>query len=185
MASTDLNITIDALFSRALNIQRQIQSRHMGGDPAELPHEVKRRFIRDMTLATVVELAEALDETRWKPWAKFDPTQPVVNREKFRGELADVFIFLMNLMLVGDITVSEFMQAVDAKQNINIKRQLEGYDGNSTKCPACKKAYDDPAAECFDREHAPTGEHMPHNAPLVVGWCGTKNGYVNAAGTIV
>jgi NTP pyrophosphatase (non-canonical NTP hydrolase) len=141
-----LSLTLDPAFARILEQQRQIQIGHMGGDPAEMPDDKRREFIRNMSFALVAEVVEATDETSWKPWAATN--QPVIkNREAFKSELADVFIFLMNLMLVGDITTSEFLTAVSVKQQINIKRQIDGYDGNN-KCPRCKAAYDDPAVNC-------------------------------------
>jgi NTP pyrophosphatase (non-canonical NTP hydrolase) len=145
--SRSINLTIDPLFSRVMKTQRDIQTMHMGGDPAEMTPELKRTFIRSMTLALMAEAVEALDETQWKPWARIDNNKPIVDRDKFRGELADVFIFLMNLMLVGDITSTELLAAVEAKQRINIQRQLDGYT-NGNKCPICGRAYDDPAVTC-------------------------------------
>jgi len=59
------------------------------------------------------------------------------------------------------------MEAVVAaymtKRQKNIDRQTAGYDGVSTKCPRCKKAYDDEAAICHDGDRK-TG---------FMAWCGT------------
>lgn len=178
MAHTSLNVNIDPLFARALARQRGIQVQVVGQDPAEMPADQRIDYIRTMILAAVVEMTEALDETRWKPWAKPDPTKPPVNREKFRGELADVFLFLMNLMLAGDITAAEFMKAVDEKQTINIQRHKNGYDGNN-KCPRCKAAYDDPAVTC---KEAPP--YMNDQELRIIGWCARDEVYITATGEL-
>lgn len=145
-----IHVTIDPAFARLLQRQRDIQKVHMGGMPSQMDDEVLSAFIRDMTLALCAEAHEAMEETQWKPWARINPEIPiVVNRDKFKGELADVFIFLMNLMLAADLSMMELAQAVDAKQDINIQRQIENYDGRSTKCSKCGRATDDPAVKCY------------------------------------
>jgi len=169
-------VTIDPLFARALTRQREIQRVHMGGLPSQMDDEVLSAFIRDMTLALCGEAHEAMDETQWKPWARIDPTQPIIkNRDRYTGELADVFIFLMNLMLAGDISASEMMRAVDHKQQINIDRQVKGYTGQN-KCPACKRAYDDAAVNCVPAE----SEGLHRTA-----WCENAHGFVDEKGTYV
>lgn len=140
-----MTVIVDPLFSGLYVLQRDFQHRLEGQFPADLAPSVKMNYIRTMVLALTDELHEALAETGWKPWA----TSNHINREGYRGELADAFIFLMNLMLVADITPSELMEVVKAKQIKNHKRQDDGYDGVTTKCPKCKRAYDDDAVGCM------------------------------------
>lgn len=141
-----ITIRIDPEFSGLYVLQRDFQARLLDGrHPAELTDEGKMRYLRTQALALTDELHEALAETGWKDWT----TSNHLNRGPYMGELADVFIFLMNLMLVGDITPTDLMGVVKDKISKNHKRQDDGYDGVSTKCPGCKRAYDDTETKCF------------------------------------
>lgn len=147
MATTPrtLSLTVDPLFSGLYVLQRDFQARLLGMFPADLPDKDKMEYIRSMAYALEDELHEAVGETGWKPWA----TSNHINREAYRDELSEVLIFLMNLAMVADITPSELLEAVQNKQRKNSKRQDEAYDGVSTKCPECKRAYDDRAVSCY------------------------------------
>jgi hypothetical protein len=141
-----ITVTIDPLFSGLYVLQRAFQARlHDGTFPADMPPVLKMSYLRTQFLALADEQHEALNETGWKPWASSNH----INREAYKGELADTFIFLMNQMIVADITPSELLDLVKAKQIKNAKRQDEGYDGVTTKCPGCKRAFDDEAVKCF------------------------------------
>jgi NTP pyrophosphatase (non-canonical NTP hydrolase) len=141
-----ITVHVDPLFSGIYVIQRAFQARlHEGQFPASMSEVDRMEYLRTQSLALTDELHEALAETGWKPWA----TSNHINRDAYAGELADVFIFFMNLMLVADITPSELLALVKEKQTKNAKRQDDGYDGVTTKCPGCKRAYDDDAVKCF------------------------------------
>lgn len=91
--------------------------------------------------ALVSEASELLDEFRWKPWAKGRGT---VNRELALKEAVDVGHFLANILAAIGVTDEEWEAAYQAKQQVNRDRMTSGvYDGVSTKCPGCKRAYDD------------------------------------------
>lgn len=149
---TGINLTVDPLFSGLYVIQREFQARLLGGFPSNLDGLAKMVYIREQALALTDELHEALAETGWKSWASSNH----VNREAYASELADMLIFLMNMMLVADVTPSEILELVKAKQIKNGQRQDDGYDGVTTKCPECKRAYDDDAVECH-----PSDDHYP------------------------
>lgn len=96
--------------------------------------------------AAIKEITEALDELSWKPWASAE----FFNRKAFLGELADVQLFLHNLLLIalednGDELASvhglsdEFDKILFDKIHNAIRRQQEGYDGIKDKCPKCKR----------------------------------------------
>lgn len=143
---TDIILNIDPVFSGLYVLQRDFQA-FMNGNtfPADLDDVAKMQYIRDTALSLTDELHEALAETGWKPWASSNH----LNRDAYKGELSDVFIFFMNLMIVADITPAELMEYVKAKQIRNRERQAEAYDGVSTKCAGCKRAYDDRAVSCY------------------------------------
>lgn len=168
MASREavISVNIDPAFARLLARQRNIQIVHMAGDPAELSREDLKAFIRTNVLALIVEAGEALDETQWKPWAADIPDEAVVvGRQRYLSELADVFIFTMNLLLAGNLSMMELAQAVDAKQTKNIQRQLGGYNAKDTKCPGCGRAYDDEGVTC--KAKVQTEEGIQH-------WCADR-----------
>ena len=104
------------------------------------------QFYKDMHVALVDELHEALAEIGWKPWA----SSMHFNQDAVRGELVDAFHFFMNLCLVSGVSAQDLIDGYIAKSAQNIKRQADGYDGVSTKCTRCKRALDDPAVHCTD-----------------------------------
>jgi NTP pyrophosphatase (non-canonical NTP hydrolase) len=138
-------VHVDPMFSGLYVLQQDFQARLLKGQhPANLSNEEKMQYLRTQALALTDELHEALGETGWKDWT----TSNHINRDAYKGELADVFIFLMNLMLVGDITPTDLMDAAKAKIAKNHKRQDDGYNGVTEKCPGCRRAYDDDAVTC-------------------------------------
>jgi hypothetical protein len=132
-----------------LNKQSLLQSSTYKNHIEFMTDEERVEFIRMNVLALTDELHEALAETGWKPWA----TSKHVNDEAYFGELVDAWHFLMNLMLAvganpSDVATMLYERYTD-KHNINIQRQVDGYDGVSTKCPGCGRALDDDAVKCF------------------------------------
>lgn len=169
MATAEIPVVVhvDPMFSGLYVLQRDFQALLHGDElPIDMEDIDRMDYIRTQALALTDELHEALAETGWKPWA----TSNHINRDAYMGELADVFIFFMNLMIAGDITPTELMTVVKAKQIKNRKRQDDGYDGVTTKCPGCKRAYDDDAVKCF-----------PGSTPTYA-WCENAKGYVSKDG---
>lgn len=124
--------------------QERAQRDSHGLDLVSLTGEDRIDAIRWNVLALEDELHEALAETGWRPWA----TSRHVNREAFLGELIDAWHFLMNLFLLADTDAEEIERLYFAKRAKNDKRQRDGYDGVSEKCPGCGRALDDDAVEC-------------------------------------
>lgn len=119
-------------------------------------------FMHWNVTATTDELHELLGEIGWKPWAK----SRHINLEAARGEWIDALHFMLNLALVLGLDDSdEIMRRYLAKREKNAKRQEEGYDGVSTKCPGCGRALDDEAVECGVRN----GRLGSYQGPL--NWC--------------
>lgn len=137
--------------SRMLEMQRRLQIEAYG-HPAEPTPAQLMNSIRENVLSCVAELCEAMDETGWKPWS----TSEHINREAFHREMVDAWHFFMNLMNAGGMTAEDLYCGYLEKSAINLKRQLDGYDGISSKCPGCKRDYNEPGVRCF----APTVEAM-------------------------
>lgn len=141
----DNQFPLDRL-SEMLQSQRELQLSMppLNRDPATLEGEERIQFFKDMHIALTDEMHEMLAEMSWKPWA----SGQYFHTEAVRGELVDVFHFFMNLWLAAGGTANDLYYAYLAKRNKNLKRQEEGYDGVSTKCPRCKRALDDDAVLC-------------------------------------
>lgn len=165
-----ITVQIDPRLTHMLKMQRDLQLRYNNGKAIEdFTPEERMQAIRDNVLACTDELHEALGETGWKPWA----TSNHLNVDAFRAEMVDAWHFFMNLMLHSGMTADDLYQGYVAKHAKNHKRQDEGYDGVTTKCPGCKRAYDDDAVKC--------NQALP--LPLTaVGWCEMKQIYVTKHG---
>lgn len=141
---------LQEMFELQGNLQRETYGAHpsdiqeSGVDFDEYPARIQ--FIKDMHIAIGDELSEFLGEIGWKPWA----TSRHINFEAAQGELVDAFHFFMNLCMAVDMTPEMLFEKYKAKRLKNIKRQEEGYDGVSTKCPGCKRALDDTGVECYE-----------------------------------
>lgn len=108
----------DDLFTRLMGRQAHIQE--IMGNLGRLD---QAEFLREQALALIVEVGEAVQEMPWKSWKK----NQIAKVPKFREELADVQIFLCNLLLIAKIDPREFMEMCIAKQETNIQRQKENY----------------------------------------------------------
>lgn len=122
----------------------------LGYDFANATEEERVAYVKEMYVAAVQELGEALNETTWKSWT----TAPAhVSTEAFISELVDAWHFIMNMLLIAlpaaspDEVALTFKVMYDGKMAINRRRQQEGYDGKN-KCPTCRRALDDPAVQC-------------------------------------
>lgn len=144
--------------------QRQLQINSYGKDPADLEGDERIQFYKDMHIALTDELHEALGEIGWKPWA----SSRHVNEEALQGELIDAFHFFMNLCMTAHLDPFELVKKYMAKREKNAQRQIDGYDGVSTKCPACNRALDDDAVLC-----GPEGT----KAGIPTVWCDMKKAW--------
>lgn len=128
--------------------QWRLQEVMNGTHPSRLDTEDVIEFIRNMVLAATDELHEALAEVGWKPWA----SSRHINRDAFVSELVDTWQFLMNLFQAVNVTPDELAKKLEAKHRVNYQRIEAKYDGVSTKCSNCHRAYDDPHVKCTPRE---------------------------------
>ena len=135
-----------AVLQRMFDHQNNMQV-HTYGDGTELADydlERKIEFLKNNHLAVLDELHESLAEVGWKPWA----SSQHINEDAILAELVDAWHFIMNILLTIEKTPEDFTAAYFRKAAKNVKRQEEGYDGVSTKCPKCNRALDDDAVAC-------------------------------------
>lgn len=172
MADHLIQVTLDPRLTHMLELQRTLQLRYNKGKAIEdFTPEERMEAIRINVLSCTDELHEALGETGWKPWA----TSNHLNTEAFKAEMVDAWHFFMNLMLHSGMTADDLYKGYLAKNAKNHQRQVDGYDGVSTKCPGCNRAYDDDAVQCF-----PSTETRDPEAPVGGGWCAERDKYVTA-----
>ncbi len=141
---------LEEMVSRQLDLQR-----HLGYDFTKMTMQERLAYIREMYMAIIKELGEALDETTWKPWATGEPH---IHTEKYLSELNDVWQLLCNMWFVAlpdcdGVDVALMMSSIHEKKvRVNRTRRDNAYDGWSTKCPTCRRALDDPGVRCDGTE---------------------------------
>jgi hypothetical protein len=139
-----MNMTRDNL-AYMLNEQGRLQTDVFGFDFATMTTQERVDYIKENVLALTDELHEMLAEMSWKPWAKSE----FINDEKAVSEYVDAWHFMMNILIAlapemgGHEMASLLTAGYEKKREINVQRQEDGYDGQSTKCPECKRALDD------------------------------------------
>jgi len=80
-------------------------------------------YQKDMVLASIDELMEALREIPWKPWKK----QQKFNKEAFQEEIIDLWHFIINLTLSAEMDANKVYSMFKDKNHINHMRIEEGY----------------------------------------------------------
>lgn len=131
-------------FELMLSMQLQLQQEHMkDGDPRHLDPDARATFMTWNATAMFFEVGEAFDEVGWKPWA----TSRHIQHQAFMREMVDAWHFFMNLLIAGSgiedmgELATVFTQFYVEKNTKNAQRQIDGYDGVSTKCPTCKRDF--------------------------------------------
>lgn len=158
-------------FTELFRLQHDLQTETYGHNFQAMLASERIQFVKNMKLALEAELQEALDETQWKPWVK--PRGSWINRDAYVGEMVDVLHFFVNMLLVlgddpRDLAVEVF-QRYRRKHAVNRQRQVDGYDGVSTKCPVCRRALDDSAVTCN------TTNIDIYPEPVLSGYCAVEN----------
>lgn len=74
-------------------------------------------YINKNLLALTSEIGEVADETDWKAWKQNDK-----DKEAFQEEVADCFLFVLNLVQATDLDINEFLAEVHEKQKKNLER---------------------------------------------------------------
>jgi len=131
-----------------LSTTRKIQTDTYGRDPSTLQGPEQAEFVRWNVLAAVAELIEALEETRWKPWAKTDEGEDVIpDSQAMASELVDVSMFVANLLVTAGVSDADYERIYHAKWAKNIERQERagGYQSRRgvDKCTVCARSFDD------------------------------------------
>ena len=76
--------------------------------------------------AAILEIGESLaEDTRWKKLINNNNKQPKINRDSVIEEMADTFIYLINACIFYNISVDVLINAIETKQDKNIRRLLK------------------------------------------------------------
>lgn len=153
---------VDAL-QTMMHQQLAMQRDTYGIDYVNMTDEERIHHFKEMLHALNDEMHEALGEMGWKPWA----SSKHFNTDAIQGELIDAWHFFMNLLWISKMTPGELFEKYQAKRLKNIQRQVEGYDGVSTKCAGCRRALDDDTVECHVNyiKDGVVKEHCCHAGP--------------------
>lgn len=130
---------LEAMLAAQADVQKTL-----GNDIPNMPDVDRMRYMTEMAWSACDEIHEAMGEVGWKSWA----TSNHINREEFMGEMTDAWLFFMNLMMAGGMTAEDLIERTSKKQDNTLMRFATGYDGRSTKCPRCKRAYDNEGVKC-------------------------------------
>jgi dUTPase len=148
--------------------------RTLGKDFVVMTTAERITWVKEMYVAAVQELGEALDETSWKSWA----TGERFDADALVRELCDAFQFMMNMIFASypDASPDELARTLYSvharKLAVNHRRHEENYDAVSSKCPGCRR----------DRDEVTVTEVRQDDGRTVVVLCvcGTPLGRVDA-----
>jgi dimeric dUTPase (all-alpha-NTP-PPase superfamily) len=102
-------------------MQERFQNRT--GNMPTINHGLNIEYVKDMSLAAISEVMEALRETPWKPWKK----KQEYNQENFQKEIIDLWHFVINLSIASGMDYKELYKKFVDKNKINIERHKKGY----------------------------------------------------------
>lgn len=85
--------------------------------------EEKQKWTKEYVVCMLDELSEVLGWINWKHWKKEKP----VNELEIKYELIDLLHFLIDTMLVWNMTAEDIFSMYRAKNWENHRRQNEGY----------------------------------------------------------
>jgi len=116
--SEDFTSKLEKIF----DLQKQFGKQFIDFD--NLSVQEKEKWTKELLIALMNEGFEALNWTNAKHWKK--PVYPI-NKMELKYELIDMLHFLLNLMILWDITAEECFSMYMAKNKENHERQKRGY----------------------------------------------------------
>lgn len=138
------------LFGAWLSETRKLQEESFGFDFDALASDklAHADYLRTNSIAAVAEIVEALEETRWKPWAASGPDEPIIaDKRAFAKEMVDALHFISNALVSGGVTDEELNEIYLEKMQVNRERQARkgGYQAKRgiDKCRDCGRSFDD------------------------------------------
>lgn len=90
--------------------------------------ELKRRWFLNFLLALQQEASESVDSLNWKWWKKGDD-----DWDNIKIELVDMLHFWVSMCTVAGLEANEVIDLYFKKNQLNVKRQNEGYKEGTYK----------------------------------------------------
>jgi dimeric dUTPase (all-alpha-NTP-PPase superfamily) len=84
--------------------------------------ELRKEWFLKFDLALKQESAEAIDSLNWKWWKKGEQ-----DWDNIKVELVDMLHFWVSMCTIADMDANEVMELYAKKNQLNFKRQDEGY----------------------------------------------------------
>lgn len=110
-------------FSEIYEMQRALNTRTVGHPiDDKMPEEERVKWMLRYNLAQQQEQSELVDSLSWKWWKKGDN-----NWKNVRIELIDELHFWMSKCQVAGLSADEILELYKKKNELNWKRQQEGY----------------------------------------------------------
>lgn len=109
-------------FENIFELQDQL-NRRIGVEMDKMNDEQRCKWILNYVRAMQQELAELTDSVPWKWWAKYQD----FDKQNAKVEIVDLFHFLISLAQVMGMSADDVFQAYLKKNEVNHKRQDDGY----------------------------------------------------------
>jgi hypothetical protein len=120
------------LFLGWLEAQRALQVKSYGVDPVELEGKEYADYVMFNGFAAQCELAEAFQLIPWKPWIQRRGLPTDENRTKLVEEMADVLMFIGNILIANGVDDAEINAAYREKLTVNAERmRSKKYQGRA------------------------------------------------------
>ena len=106
---------------KLFDVQRALQCKLKGKTVDDSIENVVDMY--NAATGALVEIGEMLQcDTRWKAYTTGSKKEPVYDEAKFLEEWADVYIYMMNVLIYAGIDEYDAEVAVTKKQFANMKR---------------------------------------------------------------
>ncbi len=111
---------LQAVFDKQIELNKRIKSTLY--DDIKNDSELRRQWFLRFELALKQESSEAIDSLNWKWWKKDDD-----DWDNVKVELVDMLHFWVSMCTVAGMDATEVLQLYFKKNELNFKRQNEGY----------------------------------------------------------
>lgn len=113
-------MTLQAIFDKQIELNKRINNTLY--DDIKKDPELRRKWFLNFELALKQESAEAIDSLNWKWWKKDED-----DWDNAKVELVDMLHFWVSMCTIAGMDAAEVMTLYFKKNNLNFKRQDEGY----------------------------------------------------------
>ena len=113
-------MTLQAIFDKQIELNKRINNTLY--DDIKKDPELRRKWFLNFELALKQESAEAIDSLNWKWWKKDED-----DWDNAKVELVDMLHFWVSMCTIAGMDAEEVMTLYFKKNDLNFKRQDEGY----------------------------------------------------------